>query len=147
MKAGGGIGGAIRLEGAAELEKKLRSLDAKVANKISKKAVRAGAKVVLTKAKQLVPKKSKLLSKSLKVRAGKRRKGTIRVSVQTKDGFFQGETFYAAFVEFGHKAGSRKLASRTEVPAHPFLAPAFEQTKGEAVDVIIGVIRHGIFHL
>ena len=88
MKAGGGIGGAIRLEGAAELEKKLRSLDAKVANKISKKAVRAGAKVVLTKAKQLVPKKSKLLSKSLKVRAGKRRKGTIRVSVQTKDGFF-----------------------------------------------------------
>lgn len=147
MKAGGGIGGTIRLEGAAELEKKLNALDRKVANTISKKAVRAGAKTVLAKAKQLVPKKSKLLSKSLKVRAGKRRKGTVRFSVQTKDGFFQGETFYAAFVEFGHKAGSRKLENRKEVPAHPFLEPAFEQSTGAAVDVIIGVIRHGLFNL
>jgi len=139
-----GIGLSITLEGAAALEKKLNLLDAKVSRKIVSRALRAGAKVILDKAKQLAPRgKSGKLYKSLKVRAGKRKKGVIRFVVQTKDGDFKGETFYGAFIEFGHKAGSRKLGnSRKSIPAKPYLGPAFDSKKDEALDIMLGVIRH-----
>ncbi len=136
--------GDIRLEGGPELERKLAALDRKVAFKISSQALRAGAKVVLKATKARAPKRSGQLRKALRVRAGKRRKGSIRFSVLTSDKDYTGDTFYAAFVTFGHKVGSRKLANRKSVPADPFMEDAFNASRDEATKTIIATIRQGI---
>jgi HK97 gp10 family phage protein len=138
------VKGRVTLEGGAALERKLKALDDKVSKKIVTKALRAGAKIILTAAKTAAPKRLGLLKKSLKVRAAKRKKGNIRFVVQTAYGDFKGETFYSAFLEYGHLAGSRKLESRQPVPAQPFLGPAFESKKDEAAQAITAVIRQGI---
>jgi HK97 gp10 family phage protein len=138
------VKGRVTLEGGAKLERKLKALDAKVSKKIVTKALRAGAKIILTAAKAAAPKQSGTLKKSLKVRAGKRKKGTVRFVVQTATGDFKGETYYAAFLEYGHKAGSRKLENRKVIPAKPYLGPAFDSKKEEAAKAIADSMRHGI---
>lgn len=145
----------IRLEGGPALERKLAALDSKVARKLSRQALRAGAKVVLAQAKANAPKRTGLLRRSLKVRAGKARKGFTQFRVQTAAGSFKGETFYGAFVEFGHKIGKRSSALRDykratgqdprgEVPANPFIARAFRQKREAALQVIIATLKQGI---
>lgn len=163
--------GNVKLVGAEKLEAKLKALGAKVAGKIGRTAFRAGAKIVLDKAKQLAPVQSGKLKRSLKVRAGKaKRKGQIRFVVQTAQGDFAGDTFYGAFLEFGHKAGSRKGVERRkvgeakrqagqrgrvkgiyrvsdqrkEIPPQKYLEPAFKQSKDEALAKIIELLKSGI---
>jgi HK97 gp10 family phage protein len=140
--------GRIKLEGGAELERKLKAIDAKLAKSIVKKALRAGAKVVLKAAKAKAPRKSGLLVKSLKVRSAKAKKGAVRMAVQTREGDFKGETFYAAFTEFGHRIGNRKLGNaRKVVEAKPFLGPAFDASKDEAARAITETIKQGLSDL
>jgi HK97 gp10 family phage protein len=174
--------GSIKLTGGEELERKLAELDKKVARKISSKAVRAGAKIILAEAKRRAPvgtdgkassgKKHKAgtLKRSLKVRSAKKRNGTIRFQVQTKDGDYKGEAYYGAFVNYGHKTGSRKAIKRSKVgslarskgqrgrtkgvyqvsdtrrqiPGNPFMLAAFLAKKQQATDAITSTIQTGI---
>jgi HK97 gp10 family phage protein len=137
--------GSLKIEGGKALERKLAALPGKVANKIVSKALRAGAKIILAESKIRAPKKSGLLARSLKVRSGKRRRGTARMVVQTKDGDYRGETFYGAFVYFGHRIGSRKLGDRRKVAkANPFLKDAFEHAKHRATAELTNVLRDEI---
>lgn len=138
-------GVTIRLEGARELHRELKKLERKAATKISRKALRDGAKVILKETKSAAPKRSGLLQRSLKVKAGKRKKDTVRFRVQTAGGDYKGEAFYGAFVEYGHKAGSRKLgAKRRDVKPNPYMGPAFEKSKEKAARVIVESIKHGL---
>ena len=127
MKSGGGIGGQSPLRGRAELAEQLKLARPPSCRQDHGHGCSRRAKIVLAEGEEPVPKSSGLLAKSLKVRAAQRRKGMARFAVQTAEGFFRGETFYAAFIEFGHKVGSRKLANRKQVLAQPFLKPAFER--------------------
>ncbi|MDK1104035.1 MAG: HK97 gp10 family phage protein [Actinomycetota bacterium] len=99
----------MHITGLEELLKALGSLPKKVARQAIRKPLREGAKIVLAEAKRNVPKgKTGNLKRSLKVRAGKRKKGTISIRVVTSEGWFKGDTFYGAFVEYGtHKMEAR----------------------------------------
>lgn len=91
--------------------------------------VKAGAEVILNQAKLNAPVRSGTLKDSLKI--AMKKKGTYtkaRIGVQKGSG-----GFYATFVEYGH--GGPHPAG-----PHPFLAPAFDAKKEEALSVIKGII-------
>lgn len=158
-----GYRGTISLQGAAQLQKTLDELPRKVSKRIANKAMMAGSEVVLARAEQLVPVKTGFLRDSLIIRPGKRRRNMVRFIVGTLDDNYQGDTFYAAFVEFGHRIGKRKLRKRKKIGElarnkhrrgrakgiysvederamvlpKKYLEPAFDQSKGAAVQAII----------
>lgn len=125
---------SINIEGAKELEKKLKSFEPKLGRQIVKQALRNGAKVILAAAKANVPVRSGALKKSLKVRAMKKRRHSYGVMVATSDDWFKGEQFYGAFLEFG----TSRMAAR------PFVRPAFDSEKDTAEKIIINDLRQGI---
>jgi HK97 gp10 family phage protein len=124
----------FKLEGAKALERQLKALPDKVERQILRQAVTAAAKPVLEEAKAQAPVKSGALRTSLKVRAGKRRKGSVGRQVVTKDGFFKGEQFYGAFIELGTKF----------IEAREFMLNAFRRNKNFAIALIRAHIKAGI---
>jgi len=58
-------------------------------------------KIVASRVKALVPVDSGLTRSSVKVRAAKRSRKGFGINVQIGEGDYKGETFYAAFVEYG----------------------------------------------
>lgn len=93
---------------ARDLEEKLKNLPAAAAKKVIRHALREGAKVVAAKAIELAPKVTGTLAQAIKVRAVKRsRKKRIGINAIIGEGWFKGKTFYAGFVEFGHRIGRR----------------------------------------
>ena len=118
----------IALTGADELRRNLATLEPRVAKKVIRRALRAGSKIILDRAKATSPVLTGALRNSLRVRAMTRmRKSVLGMKVVTGKGFFTGETFYGAFVEFGHKIGSRKLGDqRKDVPGKHFIQEAAE---------------------
>lgn len=145
-KAGGGRRVRINVTGVPSIDRKLRTLPDKVARKVLRQAIRKGLKPVRAEAQRLVPVDSGLTKRSIKVRAWpKRRRGQVALEVRTADGDYQGETFYAAFVEFGHFQGPRAAGGRrTWVPERPFMRPAFDNKKRAARKVAIREIHAGI---
>ena len=121
----------LNITGLDELLKALQSLPKEVARQAIRKPLREGAKIVLAEAKRNVPKgKTGNLKRSLKVRAGKRKKGTISIRVVTSEGWFKGETYYGGFIEYGtgerfHKSGK----SVGTVEARHFIKRAYDTTK------------------
>lgn len=93
----------FEVKGLKETIKKLQNLEPKVAKKVVRKTLRTGAKIMQTEVKQNVPVDEGNLRKSLKVKAGKRKKGSISVAVTTsaEDNLYKGDQFYGAFQEFG----------------------------------------------
>lgn len=138
--------GAVTISGAKELQKKLKGLPEKVANKIIRKALRSGAKIIERQAEINAPVLTGQLKKSIKVKSAKRRKkGEIGVSVITGKGDFKGDQFYASFLEFGFKRGKRELGDdRQKVGPYKFMEPAFEAKKEEAARTIEQEMLSGI---
>jgi HK97 gp10 family phage protein len=135
----------LKVSGGRELDAALRALDRKVSGKLSRQAMRAGAKVALPEVRKRAPKASGAMAASFKVRAGKRRKGRIAYQVQTKAGDYKGDTFYGAFVSFGHRAGPRKLGNaRPLVPANPFIEAAFKVKRQAMLDAVVDTLRKGL---
>lgn len=100
--------GGIELKGAKELADLLRNMDRKLAKKLFRKALREGAKVIQAAAQAKAPVDTGLTRSAIKVRAAKRQKrGRFGVAVQVGEGDYRGETFYASFLEYGHKMGKR----------------------------------------
>jgi len=97
----------VHLTGAKEIAIALGKLETKLARKVASKALRAGAKVVLPVAQSLAPVKTGALRKAIKVRSGKNKKDFRSIVVAVGEKWFQGDEFYAAFIEFGWKTGSR----------------------------------------
>ena len=140
-------------EGFAELAKRMRELPDLLARKSLRGAVNAGASVIKKEAQLRAPKLTGALAKNfyqkqireastvlsqtfyVGVRSGlaryaknKANKKAGRAGKVYKD---SGATFYWKFVEFG----------TSKMPARPFLRPAFESRKNEAVDAIGNKIR------
>jgi HK97 gp10 family phage protein len=100
---------------------------------IAKAQKRAVKQAVTTprKTKQRYPGQ---LRDSLKIRAMKRKKGRIGYLVQSRGGDFKGDTYYAAFVEYG----TSKMAARG------FIRAAFDTQKQTATDIIEREVTAGI---
>jgi HK97 gp10 family phage protein len=79
-----------------------------------------------------------LLKASLKLRV-KRASDYVRVAVVSGEGDFVGHTFYALMVEFGHGIGNRPTKgqkdTRGRTPMHPFIRPAFDETKDQSLEI------------
>jgi hypothetical protein len=87
-------------------------LETKVADKYVRQALREGAKVIQRQCVDDAPNLSGLTRKSIKVKAKvegmKRSRRLIRMFVTIGREAYQGDSFYAAFQNYGWKAGSRK---------------------------------------
>lgn len=152
----------MTITGAKEIEAKLVSLEKKVAKSIVRKAVRAGAKPIHVTAKAnalnaVGGTMGSKISRALAVRAFRRqRRGQYGVNVIfkddpmlihiTKDGTRQ---YIPAAIEYGHAFPGRggKNAPK-DVPARPYMRPAFDSKKGEAEravrrELLAGIERAG----
>ena len=109
----------FRLIGAKQLERALRTMSRKESTKAIKKATRAGSKLITQTTKALAPRKTGQLRRAIKTRVLKTRRrkfgaesiGTVTVLGQ---GFFKGDEFYGAFLEFGYRRGKRQSVRETE---------------------------------
>jgi HK97 gp10 family phage protein len=126
------------VKGLRELDKRLGELESKLATKILDKALRKAAKPILDAAKAGAPVESGTLIKSIKIRKGKAKRGLRSVIVGVGDKWFLGDEFYAAFVEFGHLQGSRKLGNtRKKIPGEHFIEYAYDEQKAAATQLLI----------
>ena len=124
-----------RIEGADALDRLLKQLPEKVARNVLRGAVRKGAKVVEAEMRQRAPVgptgnlKASITQRGVKTKD--KRMLTRRVG-SFKGGGLKG--YHAHFIEFG----TVKMAAR------PFLRPAWDQTKGEALKVMGKELGRGI---
>ena len=146
----------VSIEGLAELNRALRELPQRIANRGLRTAVYAGAKVIRDEARHRAPKaaqslgikqppagtlKRSVIMKHIRELSGGGRQ-TFYVLVrqgkkyrnQGKRGNLSQDAWYWRFVEFG----TRKMAAR------PFLRPALESRRREAVEAIKGRLAQRI---
>lgn len=117
-----------------KLNRKLKTLEAKVEKKITRQALRAGAKVIAKEAKARAPVDTGMLRSKIKVWALKRSRKRIGVLVGTSAKEYTGDQFYGAFVEYG----TSKMAAK------PWLGPAAEAKGPEAAKIVEQTIATGI---
>ncbi len=134
----------MQLSGAKEIRRKLESLDRKLQTKIIRQAVRVGAKGTLAAAKAAAPVDTGLMRKKLRIKAMKRKKGRIGVSIVAGKDDYQGKAFYAPFIEFGHHLGNRDIKDHPFIEGKHFINGAFDSTKNAASDAIQNEIAKGI---
>lgn len=117
------------MEGMSELNKALKKLPDKLADRAVKNAMAAGARVVRNEARRLVPvgpgpthlKDMIVVSRTVQ-RGGRRRtlKGQVVLGIRDEG------RFYAHLVEYG----------ASHMAAHPFMRPALDNTHEAAIRVI-----------
>lgn len=149
-KSTGRAGGGFLVTGVAAVDAKLKGLPLAAQKKLSRKATRQSAKdIVLPAAKDNAPVDSGDLEESLTVRALKRSRTKFGHMVTTGEGFWKGEQFYGAFLEFGtkerfHKT-SQKSVGRIVSQVHAFLRRALydnaDRIRGTYVNAMGELLR------
>ena len=132
----------VKLTGIDAIDKKLKELEPKLANKLSTKVMRKAAKPVLAAARAKVPVDEGTLKKSLTIRAMTRRhKHKVGARVMTKPPSkwqksigSRGDAFHALFVEFGWKYGAPQ----------PFLIPALREKESEVKAILKEEVENAI---
>lgn len=140
----------IQIRGLAEIKAQLADLAPRLQRQVLQKALFDGARVIRDEAQRRVPVKSGTTRRNIFMRRSKRDRPGVLVAVRklsareiarlkqkqikTRKRTLQADPadpFYWKFIEFGfvHRGGKA-------VPARPFLRPAFESTKQQAVDAI-----------
>ena len=122
------------LKGIAAVEKALLDLDKKVGKKLLVKAMRDSMKPMKDAVKADVPVVSGDMLKAVKIRAMPRPRTSFGVSVQIGDKDFQGQTYYAAMVEFG----------TSKQPPQGNLRRAFDSTKDQSIQIAIKSLKQGL---
>ena len=120
----------ISMLGNKELSRQFDQLEPKVQKRLFRKGVRDAMRPVLKTAKELVPADTGDLRRSLKLRAGKRKRNVIRMTVMTgtreklklPD---KGGGYYPMSVEAGYF--DKRL--RRHVAARPYMRPALHKNK------------------
>jgi len=113
----------IGVTGLAELERQLLRLETEVAGKAVRGSLSFAARPMRDRARELAPRDTGNLSEQIQMRselggAQRRVAATVHVLVRQRRGF------YGALVEFGAR----------QMPAQPFMRPAFDATAPEAVE-------------
>ncbi len=148
----------VELRGMPELMRRLKALPRKTANAALRKGCRAGAKIVTAAAKAAVPVVTGRWREALKTRAMKRSRKGVGARTTVGAGWFKGETFYAGFVDWGHRVGkrpSKRIAgtgadTRAQIPPKHYMkrsAKAVGQRAGDdAVRVAVAEIERTAPH-
>lgn len=123
------------ITGLDDIDRKLRTLEPRVAKKVLRQAMRKAMKRVQTMVKELAPERSGELKRAIKVRAARRtRKKQIRINVRIGKGDFKGDTYYGAMVEYGTK----------KQQGQHFMETAFKLAGARAREDAIEAITQGI---
>jgi hypothetical protein len=133
--------------GAKELERTFKTLGDRVQRKVLKQAVNAGATPVLKTARQKALRRSGILSKSLgkKVISDSRTQTATALVGARKgitgevDGKIEDPSRISHLVEKGHIT-----ASGSFVRPYPFLGPAEQESKGQALDAVKSKLADGV---
>lgn len=120
---------AVRIDGLAELNRKLRELPRKVQRRGLRRAVRAGAEPIRERAEELAPRRTGRLARNIVTRY--RTSRVDRAVIEVGPGL---RAFYGKFQELG----------TSRHPARPFLRPAFDAGKDAAVRQIGDTLRQEI---
>lgn len=99
---------SLRETGLGEIMLGLKNFDNKVQRQMASASLRVGAKIIQKGTKQNIHNVTGATSRAVKVRAGKSTKNYKAIQVVVGSGWFTGDEWYAAFVEFGHKQGKRQ---------------------------------------
>lgn len=143
----------LQIRGFDELDRKLKTLDKKVQKKVSRAAVKESMQIVLHAARSAAPVLTGLLVSTLRVvTKSSSRRGTVSAVVRTRDGDYKGDTFYASFVEFGHRMGKRVGKAtkavlgdtRAAVEPQPFLRPALDENGDRVISKLGSTLGAGI---
>lgn len=116
----------VEILGDEELRRKLRGLRRQELRRPLSRAARAEARKVLLTARSVVPVDTGALRRGLRVRAIRRSRRRIGFQVQTPKRRKLGITrsgYYPSAVEYGF----RHARSGRQVPARPYIRPAFER--------------------
>ena len=128
------MGGYVQLKGARELYEALSEMEPRLAKKVLRTALRNAARPILAAAKANAPYQTGATRSQLKLRAMKRKKGRVGVIVQTGEGAYKGDVFYASFAEWGTR----------HQPAKPFMRPAFDTNAVTSIGIASAEIRVGV---
>lgn len=122
---------SIKIEGLRELDQQLRSFGPRMAANALRAACNAGAQVIRKQAQSLAPlltgrlsRKAIYVRRAKELSTGASQSYVVAVRRGTKEAKKDRDAYYWWFIEFG----TRKMAAR------PFLRPAFEAKKFEALD-------------
>jgi len=135
---------SFKIEGGADLSRRLLDLNDKLQKKILRSAVVAGAQVVKKRAKQIAADKSRDTGALIRNIAGKVEKQRSPEYVQINIGVRHGKPDPKAkrqddpFYWWQHEFGNSKMAAR------PFLTPAFEETKEDVLDAMVDRVKKGL---
>lgn len=146
---------SIELVGKKQIAKKLKALSGKAAGSIARRSGSAGARVIRNEARRQVPEDSGNLKKAINVRVKQfRNKSGFHFYIAVdRGGKAKYDGWYAHFIEYGvqpHEIKPSKKAIKLNVsgdvlrayanhpgiPAQPFMRPAFDSKRNEAVKVI-----------
>lgn len=123
----------FEIKGLKETLKNLKELEPKVQKKVVRKALREGTKIVAAEMKGEAPVETGQLKRSIKIKAGKRKKNSLSVKVETDKENFP-DQYYSAFVEFG----------TSKQPAQHFMENAFKSKEDEARARMVEALKEGI---
>jgi len=145
-----GVTVSTEIQGLAELDRALDELPERVARRTLYRAVNDGAEIIRRRCAELAPYAAKTpnstsplhLKDAIIKQTRVRGQGVKGASVQCRIGLDtkKGESvFYGRFIEFGwmHVGGK-------QIPAHPFMRPAFDEMKGRALQEIILSLAIGV---
>lgn len=143
----------VKIVGMRELYEALstkipRNMEAKVLQK----ALAAGTAVTLKQARRNAPKDTGVLRRALfakRSRFGQSPTMEVRIIGVRKGKKAQKnnrDAYYARWIEYGHRARTSKRfpGPPVFVPAQPFLRPAFESTKNQALQAILAKLPDAI---
>lgn len=148
------------LTGDAALNRKLRRLTSQQAKEAIRQSARTALKpTVLKAAKRFTPRstnrnvwgrwnrvtRNKHLRDSFTVRALRRSKRSVGARVTTRDGWFEGKTFYGGFLEWGHYWGKRGTANRKWIRPVGMVTQAVKAKGDAAVRLYRSLIRDYIY--
>lgn len=128
----------VRLEGADELKRALLELPRVVARKVVRQAAREAGRPIEAQAKREAPDDTGTLKRSIKLRAIKRTRKLIGVTIRTGTPTELGNPVarYAGAQEYG--------APLRNMPAQPYLRPALFENDTKALGILSRVIGAGI---
>ena len=122
------------------IEEALNQLPRKLKNKVLRKALRQGGNILLRKARAYAPVKTGALRRGIKLRIDLRGTPSAIINVRIPSRYrnkakgAKGGPYYSTFIELG----TRKMAAR------PFLRPAFDASKEQALAKFLEVLNDGI---
>jgi len=125
----------FEIKGLAALNKELKALPDDFRNKALQSATRAATKLLELEAKELAPKKTGNLAQSIvtkKVRSHSKWVGMYKVTINRRGK--RARAHYAHMVENG----------TVKQPAQPFMRPAFQSKKEEAVRTFRNILEKKI---